>query len=99
MRAYCFFQSKPAVNFDKGGRSLTDSSPFGNSSNLFSKKCIRRPRPWSPDTMFAFESRLFNPRLSRTLVYIFLVFYVLCKDWAVMGCTFWCGGGKVVYLW
>lgn len=37
MGAYCFFQSKPAVNFDKGGRSLTDSSPFGNSSNLFSK--------------------------------------------------------------
>ena len=30
---------------------------------------------------------------------IILVFYVLCKDWAVMGYTFWCGGGKVVYLW
>ena len=32
----------------------------------FSQKRIRRPRPWSPDTISASESRLFSPRLSRT---------------------------------
>lgn len=98
MGAYCFFQSKPAVNFDKGGRSLTDSSPLAIAQIYFLKNASGG-HVMVADTMFAFESRLFNPRLSRTLVYIFLVFYVLCKDWAVMGCTFWCGGGKVVYLW
>lgn len=37
MGAYCFFQSKPAVNFDKGGRSLTDSSPLAIAQIYFLK--------------------------------------------------------------
>lgn len=53
-------------------QSQTVSSLFGNSPNpIFSQKRIRRPRPWSPDTLSASESRLFSPRLSRTRVFWF----------------------------
>ena len=69
MGAYCFFQSKPAVNFDyEVPNSDGTVHHLAIAKIPFSQKPIRRPRPWSPDTMSASESRLFSPRLSRTRV-------------------------------